>query len=212
MKKYSAILSIQLILFLFSNVIVLQLSAQKMEQDYERKFRAGLIGGININSLDGKSFTKDFSFNYQLGAFLLFNPFTKIGFQPEVHFAQNSATYTNDQTAIYDDLFLGGPQPNVKYNVLKVTGLVNLDVGPSQRVKLQLGPQLGVVMSQSGFQQTVKDVFKKGEFSAVGGLWLQLPFFFIGGRYEHGFTNLNSIDNRDTWRSRAFQIIAGVTF
>ncbi len=202
----------RLILFLLSNVITLQLSAQKMEQDYERKFRAGLIGGININSLDGKTFTKDFSYNYQLGGFLLFNPSTKIGIQPEIHFAQNSATYTNDETDIYDDLFLGGDQPNVKYNVLKVTGLVNLDVGPSQRVKLQLGPQLGVVMSQSGFQQTIKEVFKKGEFSAVGGIWLQLPFFFIGGRYEHGFTNLNGIDNRDNWRSRAFQIIAGVTF
>jgi hypothetical protein len=212
MKKSTSIHIMRYILFLCSCFFAVQLTAQKMEQDYERKFRAGLIGAININSLDGKTFTKDFSYNYQLGMFLLFNPTTKIGFQPEIHFAQNSATYTNDQTDIYEDLFLGGDQPNVKYSVLKVAGLVNLDVGPSQRIKLQLGPQLGVVINQSGFQQTVKDVFKKGEFSAIGGLWLQLPFFFIGGRYEHGFTNLNGIDNRDNWRSRAFQIIAGVTF
>jgi Outer membrane protein beta-barrel domain len=195
------------------SVSLLQLHAQKMEQDHERFFRAGLIAGLNINSLDGKSFSKEYNFNYQLGGFLLFNPLTKIGFQPEVHFAQNSATYSNDQTDIYDNLFGGGDQSNVKYNVLKVNGLVNIDIGPSQRVKLQLGPQYGIVIQQStGVQTAARDVFKKGDFSALGGLWLQLPFVFIGGRYEHGFTNLNNIDNRDTWRSRSFQIIAGVTF
>lgn len=192
---------------------ILQVNAQKMEQDHERFFRAGLIAGLNINSLDGQSFGNDYKFNYQLGGFLLFNPFTKIGFQPEVHFAQNSATYSNDQTDIYDNLFGGGDQANVKYNVLKVNGLVNIDVGPSQRVKLQLGPQYGIVVSENtGVQGAARDVFKKGDFAAVGGIWLQLPFVFIGGRYQHGFTNLNNIDNRDTWRSRSFQIIAGVTF
>jgi hypothetical protein len=191
----------------------MHLTAQKMEQDHERFFRAGLIGGLNINSLNGRSFSNEYNFNYQLGGFLLFNPLTKIGFQPEVHFAQNTATYSNDQTDIYDNLFGGGDQANVKYNVLKVNGLVNIDVGPSQRVKLQLGPQYGIVVQQStGVQGAARDVFKKGDFSALGGLWLQLPFVFIGGRYEHGFTNLNDIDNRDTWRSRSFQIIAGITF
>jgi Outer membrane protein beta-barrel domain len=189
------------------------LNAQKMEQDKERFFRLGIIGGINLNSVDGRSFKSEYNFNYQLGGFILINPLTKIGFQPEVHFAQQTATYSKDLTEIYDDLSLGGDQAAAKLNTLKFAGLVNFDIGPSQRVKLQLGPQYSIVINETtGVQGAAKDLFKKGDFSAVGGIWLQLPVVFIGARYTHGFTNLNDIDNRDTWKSRSFQVIAGITF
>jgi Outer membrane protein beta-barrel domain len=192
---------------------ITHVSAQKMEQDKERFFRFGVIGGMNLNSVDGRSFKSEYNFNYQLGGFILINPLTKIGFQPEVHFAQQSATYSKDLTEIYDDLSFGGDQAKAKLNTLKFTGLVNFDIGPSQRVKLQLGPQYAIVMNEStGVQEAAKDIFKKGDFSAVGGIWLQLPVVFIGARYAHGFSNLNDIDNRDTWKSRSFQVIAGVTF
>lgn len=184
-----------------------------MEQDEERFFRLGIIGGVNLNSVDGRSFKNEYNFNYQLGAFVLINPFTKIGFQPEVHFAQQTATYSKDLTEIYDDLSFGGDQTKAKLNVLKVAGLVNFDIGPSQRVKLQLGPQYAIVINETtGVQGAAKDIFKKGDFSGVAGIWLQLPVVFIGARYNQGFTNLNGIDSRDTWKSRSFQLIAGITF
>jgi hypothetical protein len=203
----------RLFLVIIIYITALPAFTQKMEQDHERRFRLGIIGGMNINSVNGRSFKNEFNFNYQLGGFVLINPFTKIGFQPEVHFAQQSATYSNDITEIYDDLSLGGEQVKAKLNVLKVAGLVNFDIGPSQRVKLQLGPQYAIVMNETtGVQGAAKDIFKKGDFSAVGGIWLQLPAVFVGARYAHGFTNLNDIDNRDTWKSRGFQVIAGITF
>ncbi|XVJ64852.1 MAG: PorT family protein [Lacibacter sp.] len=187
--------------------------AQKMEQDQERRFRFGVIGGLNMNSVDGRSFKNEYNFNYQLGGFILINPLTKIGLQPEVHFAQQTATYSNDLTDIYDDLSLGGDQAKAKLSVLKFTGLVNFDIGPSQRVKLQLGPQFAMVIDENtGVQGAAKDIFKKGDFSAIGGIWLQLPVVFIGARYAHGLSNLNDIDNRDTWKSRSFQLITGITF
>jgi hypothetical protein len=189
------------------------ITAQKMEQDKEKFFRFGVIGGVNLNSVNGKSFNKEYNFNYQLGGFILINPLTKVGFQPEVHFAQQSATYSKDLTEIYDDLSLAGEQSKAKLSVLKVAGLVNFDIGPSQRVKLQLGPQYSFLIKEiTGVQGNAGDLFKKGDFSAVAGIWLQLPVVFIGTRYTHGFTNLNDIDNRDTWNSRSFQVIAGVTF
>lgn len=192
---------------------LLQVQAQKLEQDKEGFLRFGIIGGVNLNSVNGKSFKNEYNFNYQLGGFILINPFTKIGFQPEVHFAQQTATYSTDLTEIYDDLVLGGDQPKAKLNVLKVAGLVNFDIGPSQRVKLQLGPQYALVINEStSLSGATKDIFKKGDFSGVAGIWLQLPVVFIGARYAHGFTNLNDIDNRDTWQSRSFQLIAGITF
>lgn len=186
--------------------------AQKMQQDYESPFRMGLMGGVNINSIDGRSFNGNYKFNYQAGVFFLFNPLTKIGFQPELHFTQSTAQYSNDATEIYDDLFRDGSQPFAKMDIFKLTALLNVDIGPTQRVKWQLGPQWGMAFSQSSGLNQVKNVFKSGDFSVVTGLWLQLPIVFIGGRYEHGFTNLNNIDQKDTWRSRAFQIVAGITF
>lgn len=200
-------------LFILFHVSFFQAQAQKLEQDKESFFRFGIIGAVNLNSVNGRSFKNEYNFNYQLGGFLLFNPLTKIGFQPEVHFAQQTATYSTDLTEIYDDLVLGGDQPKAKLNILKVAGLVNFDIGPSQRVKLQLGPQYAIVINETtGLQGASKDIFKKGDFSGVAGIWLQLPVVFIGARYAHGFTNLNDIDNRDTWQSRSFQLIAGITF
>ena len=40
-------------------------------------------------------------------------------------------------------LFLGGDQKKAKLDYLKFAGLLNIDLGPSQRVKLQLGPSMG---------------------------------------------------------------------
>ena len=200
-------------LFIFFLVSFFQAQSQKLEQDKESFFRFGIIGAVNLNSVNGRSFKNEYNFNYQLGGFLLFNPLTKIGFQPEVHFAQQTATYSTDLTEIYDDLVLGGDQPKAKLNVLKVAGLVNFDIGPSQRVKLQLGPQYAIVINETtGLSGATKDIFKKGDFSGVAGIWLQLPVVFIGARYAHGFSNLNDIDNRDTWQSRSFQLITGITF
>ena len=91
-----------------------------------------------------------------------------------------------------------------KLDYLKFAGLLNIDIGPSQRVKLQLGPQWGMLLSEAvDSVKTPKDIFKKGEFSVVGGLMLQLPLIHIGARYEVGMTNLNDIDAQDKWKNQA---------
>jgi len=98
--------------------------------------------------------------------------------------------------------------------LFKIPILLNIDIGQSQRVKLQLGPQWGQLMNSEvdSLRQPGRDIFRKGEFSLLGGLWLQLPLINIGARYEMGLTNLNDVSNQDKWRSQAFHIFAGVTF
>ncbi len=211
--SFFSVKMVLLSLSLLSSDMLFAQKKEKMEQDHERFFRFGAIAAANINSIDGKSFSKEYRFNYQLGAFLLFNPTKRIGIQPEVHFAQSSSTYSDDAGQIYDDLRSGNNQVKARMDMIKVIGLVNIDIGPSQRVKWQVGPQLSMVINQNtGIQGNSNEIFKKGDFSGVTGIWFQLPFVFIGARYEHGFTNLNDIDNRDTWRSRAFQVMTGFTF
>ena len=182
-------------------------------QDRENLIRFGIKGGVNLNKIDGKSFKDEFAFNYQLGAFMQINFHKRFGVQPEINIAQATADQSEDITEIYDDLFLGGPQAKAKLNFLKVAGLLNMNVGPSKRVKLQAGPQWGILLGEDvDNMQDPQDVFKKGEFALLGGVMLQLPLVHIGTRYELGLTNINGIDNQDSWKRRAWNIYLGFTF
>jgi hypothetical protein len=136
----------------------------------------------------------------------------KFGIQPELNFVQTSAEQSDDITVIYDDLFLGGEQKKAKLDYLKLAGLLNIDIGPSQRVKLQLGPQWGMLVNEAvDSVKTARDIFKKGELSVLGGLMLQLPLVHIGTRYEIGLTNINGIDNQDKWKSQTWNFFVGIT-
>jgi|SRR5665647_439490 len=180
--------------------------------DHENFFRIGAKGGVNINKITGQSYKSGFNYNYLLGAFMQFNFSKTFGLQPEINFVQSSSEFSNDASTVYDDLFYNGSQRKAKLNYLKVPLLLNINIGPSKRVKLQLGPQVGGLIKQSvdSLKNNV-DIFKKGDWSAVGGLWIQIPFINLGARYEIGLTNLNNIDNSEKWKSQAFTIFAGFT-
>lgn len=182
------------------------------DSDHENFFRIGAKAGVNINKITGQSYKSGFNYNYLLGAFMQFNFSKTFGLQPEVNFVQSSSEFSNDPSSIYDDLFLGGSQKKAKLDYLKVPLLLNINIGPSKRVKLQLGPQYGNVLKQTvDSLKNHGNIFKKADWSAVGGLWLQIPFINLGARYEIGLTNLNNIDNQQKWKSQAFTIFAGFT-
>jgi hypothetical protein len=197
-------------LFLFLTLIV---NGQKKDPSAkESLLRFGFKAGLNLDKIDGKSFKDEFKYNYQLGAFLQINLTRKFGLQPELSFAQTTAEQSNDITVIYDDIFLGGNQVKAKLNYVKLAGLLNIDLGPSQRVKLQLGPQWGMLVNEVvDSVKTAQDIFKKGELSVLGGLMLQLPLFHVGTRYEIGLSNINDIDNKDKWKRQTWQFFLGVT-
>ena len=181
--------------------------------DHENFFRFGVKGGVNVNKISGQSYKSGFNYNFQAGAFLQFNFSNRLGIQPEVSFVQSSSAFSNDAGDIYDDLFLGGGQRNAKLNYLEVPELLNVNLGPSKRVKLQAGPAYGGLLKQKvDSLKTGGNLYKNSEWSAIGGLWIQLPFFNLGGRYKYGLTNINAIDNRQSWRNQAIQIFLGVTF
>jgi len=203
-----------LILPLLLSAFCLNAYSQKKKDpsDIESFFRVGCKGGLNLNKIEGKSFKDEFNYNYALGGFVQLNITRKLGLQPEINFVQTTAEQTNDITEVYDDLFFGGDQKKAKLNYLKFAGLLNIDIGPSQRVKLQLGPQWGRLLNETADSlNSSQDVFKKNEFSALGGIMLQLPLFHIGTRYEIGLTDVNGTDNNDKWRSQAWQFFVGIT-
>ena len=200
-----------IIVFLFISYFTF--SQRSMDFEHENFFRIGAKAGVNINKINGQSYKTGFSYDYLLGGFMQFNFSRRFGIQPEVNFTQSSSKFTDDATDIYDDLFTGGSQKKVKLSYIKVPVLLNINIGPSKRVKLQVGPQVGGLLKQKiDSLNNNEDLFKKSDWSAVGGLWIQIPFINLGARYELGLSNINDIDNRQKWKSQGFTLFAGFTF
>jgi len=184
-----------------------------LDVEHENFFRIGGKVGVNINRIDGQSYKSGFSYNYLLGGFMQFNFSKRFGIQPEINFTQGTSHFTNDATDVYDDLFAGGSQREAKLNYITVPVLLNVNIGPSKRVKLQLGPQIGGLLKQSADSlRSNTTLYKKSNFSAVGGIWIQIPFINLGARYELGLSNVNNVDDQQKWKSQAFTIFAGFTF
>ena len=185
----------------------------KTDMDHEAFFRFGAKGGVNVNKITGKSYKEGFNYNYQVGAFVQINFSNRIGLQPEVNFVQTSADFSNDAADIYNDLFRDGSQKTAKLNYLEVPLLLNINIGPSKKVKLQIGPSYGGLIKETvDSLKNNGNLYNKAEWAGIGGLWLQLPFIHFGARYKIGFTNLNAIDNRQTWKSQSIQAFIGITF
>ena len=198
-----------LLLVLFSSGF---LFAQKFKQtDSEKFFHIGAKAGVNINKIQGQSYKSGFNYNYLLGGFIQFN-FGRFGLQPEVNIVQSSSEFSKDANNVYNDLFFGGSQRNAKLNYIKVPLLLNINVGESKHVKLQLAPQFSGLLKQTvDSLKANKNIFKTSDFSVLGGVWFQLPLINLGARYELGLSNVNDIDNKEKWKSQAFTIFAGIT-
>jgi len=169
----------------------------KMDADHENFFRFGIKAGVNINKITGKSYKEGFNYNFQAGGFIQINFSNRFGLQPEVNFVQTSSEFTNDPNDIYSDIFQGGSQKKSKLNYLEVPLLLNINIGPSKRIKLQAGPAYGGLLKQTvDSLKNNGNIYKNGEWAAIGGLWIQLPLVNLGARYKLGLTNLNAIDNR----------------
>jgi len=187
------------------------------EYDVDKFFRIGFNGGLNINKIQGKSFANEYSLDYAVRGFMVFNFSPKFGLQPEVGYNQQSATKSNDYTVIWDEVSSSKDQLKVQLNYLKFGTMVNYNIGAtSTRVKLQFGPQWGMLLSEKvDSLKTSQDIFKKGDFSLAGGILYQafeVPSVHVGARFEQGLTNINAIDDRDKWKNQSFQLFVGLTF
>ena len=187
------------------------------EYDVDKFFRVGFNGGLNINKIQGKSFTNEFSYDYGVRGFMQFNFSRKFAIQPELGYSQQSAQQSNDYKDIWNEISLSGDQLKVKLNYLKFGTMVNYNLGAtSTRFKLQFGPQWGMLLSEKvDTIKTPQDIFKKGDFSLAAGIMFQafeVPSVHIGARFEQGLTNINAIDDRDKWKNQSFQLFLGLTF
>ena len=169
-------------------------------------FHLGIKGGANISKIDGHSFSDEFRWGYQLGAFSEINFSKKFGIEPEVLWSQ-----TNTQTSTqFSDIYHVSISDlkDVKLNYLSVPIL--LTYKPSKILSLQAGPQFSTLLNQDkSLLQNGQEAFKNGDLAILAGLQLNLGAFKIYGRYSWGISNINNIDDQDNWKNQAVQLGVG---
>lgn len=189
------------ILFVILSLVIVQAS---MAQG----LRVGVKGGVNVNKIAGKSFEQEFSYGYHAGGFLEIGLSKRIGIQPEVLFSQYSTTVDSNFKSLYSSLFNPAYTKNVKLNYLSIPVLLNYKMG---FITLQAGPQFGILIDKrENLIQNGQTAFSKGDFAMTGGVQLNLSKLRLQGRYLVGLNNINDIDNKDKWKSQAFQLSLGL--
>jgi len=172
---------------------------------YAQGFHLGVKGGLTGYKIDNESFNQQFKSGFNIGGYAEIN-FTKhFGIQPEVMWNQSNLQTTNNFNIDYS----GAALEKVKLNYLSIPIL--LSYRATKVVSFQAGPQFGILMNQNDdLFDNGKQAFKKGDFSVVGGVQLNLAWVKIGGRYFVGLNNINDLSNSDTWKNQGFQLYVGI--
>ena len=171
-----------------------------------QKFHIGAKAGANINKIDGKSFSDEFSYGYHLGGFFSVGLGKKFAIQPEVLFNQINV----DTSSSFSQVYKFDQVDKVQLKYLSVPILLNFK--PVKFITLQAGPQFSVLMNKNKtLLENGRDAFKAGDLSMLGGAQVNIGHLNIYGRYAVGLSNLNDIDNKEKWKSQSFQIGLGLT-
>ena len=164
----------------------------------------GIKAGANMGKITGHSFKDEYKLGYHAGAFVTIGG-KKWAIQPEVLFNQvntDTATSFNQITGLNNI-------KNIKLQYLSIPIMINYNI--SNILALQFGPQFGILMDQdNSLVQNGKDAFKSGDFSLAAGLQLHLLKFRVYGRFVGGTTDLNNLNNDDTWKVSAIQLGIGL--
>lgn len=170
-------------------------------------FHAGLKGGVNMYKIEGSSFSEEFRYGYNAGAFAEINLSKKVGIQPELLWNQAQTRTTTK----FHDMYNGGMSElkDVKLNYLSIPVLLNYS--PSRLITFQAGPQFGILLNKNEkLLENGRQAFKSGDLSMLGGVQLNLGSVKLGGRYAVGLMNINDIDDRDKWKNEGFQLYLGL--
>ncbi|MBM3432978.1 MAG: PorT family protein [Bacteroidetes bacterium] len=165
--------------------------------------------GVNLTKIDGSAFSDQFKYGYHAGGFIAIPLGKKFGFQPEVLYNQNSLRVDTSFTNTVNGIFRGGIT-SVKLNYLSIPILINYKL-VGKFITLQLGPQFGILLDQNRtFLQNGGNAFKSGDLSLLGGVQVKLGPLRVNGRYVIGLNNLSDLTNNSQWKSRGYQVSAGI--
>ena len=194
------------LLFMKTKLLILAVFSLVATAATAQKLHIGAKAGANINKIDGKSFSDEFSYGYHLGGFFNVGLGKKFAIQPEVLFNQINV----DTSSSFSSVYKFDQIDKVQLKYLSVPILLNFK--PVKFITLQAGPQFSVLMNKSKtLLENGRDAFKAGEFSMLAGAQVNIGHLNIYGRYAVGLSNLNDIDNTEKWKGQSFQLGLGFT-
>ncbi len=172
-----------------------------------QSFKFGIKGGTDIKKITGKSFDDQFSYGYHIGVFTEIGITSRFGIQPEVYFSQVNI----DTSSHFSDIHNFSQISKVQLKYVNIPILLSFKA--SKFFVIQAGPQYGILIDNSKtVVQNGKDAFKKGDFSMLAGLQLNINKVRLYGRYAIGLNNLNELDSQDKWKTQTIQLGLGFTF
>ena len=188
-------------------VFVLLLVMFSYSQIHAQGLHLGIKAGTNNSLLTGNSFNDGFNWGFMAGAFAEVNFTSRWGIQPEVLFSQ----ITSQTASNFNDAYSEGiNSKDIKLQYLNIPILLTYKL-PLPILSLQLGPQFGTLLNNnSSITTNGMNAFKSGDFSMIVGAQVNLLMFKGGIRYVYGFTNINNINDADTWKTRTIQLYVGL--
>ena len=168
-------------------------------------FHLGIKAGANLFKVNVESFSDEFKFGYNAGAFAQLNFTPNWGIQPEVMFNQTNYRTGNQFSSVYP-----GGVDDVKGKLNYLTIPLLLSFRPIPLLSILAGPQFGILLNQDKhLTNQAGDAFKKGDFSLVGGAQLNLASVMVGARYVIGLNDINDINDQHSWKNQGWQLYAG---
>ena len=178
---------------------------------FSQSFGFGLKGGANLTKISGKSFNEEYELGYQIGVFSEIDFSKTLGIQPELLYSQVNTKRTSGFNTIYNNLAEPNATNDIQLKYLSIPVLLRYNVG--KILTLNVGPQFSILVDDNeNLLANGQNAFKKGDFSMVGGIGLNISRLRVYGRYNIGLNNINDIDNRDQWKNQQVQLGVGLRF
>ncbi len=206
------------ILSLIISTSLLSVAKQKFGVD----LGIGAKAGLNLNTVEGLGLKKTYNTDPHAGFFIHLNK-RHFGVQLEAIWSRNHIITDSSFNGIYKQYLQDFDDSltieSYRFSTISIPFLFNIK--PAQWFWIQVGPQFDAnvnVVSQYHIIKSGVDVIKKNNYSAVGGVWIQLggkaPLLRVnlGARYIVGLDNLNALTKVEMWKNQSLQIHIGISY
>ena len=168
----------------------------------QEKFSIGIKVGQNFTSVNNVAVDRNTA-SFHAGVTTRFGISEKLGMSPEIILSQ---TKLEADPTLMDLVGSNNLQPET-YHLNYLSFPVLLQVKPTNKLAIELGPQYSVLMSQSkDGKELASMAFKSGEFAFIGGARIQFSGIAAYGRYVVGMQDINALQEQQHWKTRQWQL------
>ena len=190
--------------YLFTLIALSAVLAGNAQAGNLPEWHVGIKGGLNYANISGSGTASGFSAGAEGGVFVERTFNSKWSIQPELLFAQDNTKQSNFST-FYPANYNPYLADDIKLAWLNIPVLFKYNLNHSFSVLA--GPQYSYLLKDAESLLSSGDdkAFKHSSFSGNIGAQFNIGRVAVYGRYNAGFSNINNIDTRYTWKANHIQ-------